>query len=462
VRRVRSWCIAAAALVIAAAGARAEEDEAGRLRRELDELRRTVESQHRRIEELERGQLERHGDLEEAVARYLDELPDDRRKDYGIALRTRRGAMLDLYGFVRIDVIRDDSEPQDPMLIGWVRSEDPDAPSPVGAEKDSADLTFDARLTRLGLDLHGGRSGALGADVTGKIEVDFLSGSSNSRGQVRMRHAYVKLTWDEWSVLAGQTFDVAAPLYAAVNNALAMWGAGNLGDRRPQVRVEYAPKYDDVTLFFQGMAGVTGADAQEDLDADGILDGESSGRPTLQGRVAVRKPMLGRRFELGLWGHLATEDPNSDVPDVFGEDDFKSRLVGFDLTLPLVDDWLWLKTEWWDGTNLDDVRGGIFQGVNPVSGEEIESRGGWIELCLHTTDWMTLHFGYAKDDPADSDLRGGGVIGGRAKNATWYIATRLTFDDVKIGLEYLDWTTKYVGYDKGRNQRVAAFVAYCF
>lgn len=75
--------------------------------------------------------------------------------------------------------------------------------------------------------------------------MDFYEGGSNSRSRLRMRKAYVNLAWGDFAILAGQTTEVIAPLYATVNSDLAMWGAGNLGDRRPQIRFTYAPTNDD-------------------------------------------------------------------------------------------------------------------------------------------------------------------------------------------------------------------------
>src|SRR2546428_344657 len=85
-------------------------------------------------------------------------------------------------------------------------------------------------------------TGSFGPDVAalanaktgGKLEVDFynngLAGQSESREALRMRHAYLTMKWDDFTLLAGQTADVISPIYPIVNNDLVMWGAGNLGD----------------------------------------------------------------------------------------------------------------------------------------------------------------------------------------------------------------------------------------
>ena len=76
-----------------------------------------------------------------------------------------------------------------------------------------------------------------------------------------------------------------------------MWGAGNLGDRRPQFRAEWTPKAGPGNFILQGEVGLTGADDGQDLDpaaAGGFRDGEASGKPALQARVAYALPPLGK------------------------------------------------------------------------------------------------------------------------------------------------------------------------
>jgi hypothetical protein len=100
-----------------------------------------------------------------------------------------------------------------------------------------------------------------------------------------MRHAYASLKWDDFSILAGQTSDLISQYFPSVNPDFVMWGAGNLSDRRPQVRAEWAPKLGLGSLLVQGEVGLTGADDNRDLDGNGIRDGEASGVPTVQGRL---------------------------------------------------------------------------------------------------------------------------------------------------------------------------------
>lgn len=376
------------------------------------------------------------------------------------------GNMFKLYGFLRLDAQYDDSRANNGQTIGWILSEDSAAPPGVGAGgKNRENLTLHPRLTRVGVDVNGGTVSSLGdAKVTGKIEVDFynsgLAGQTESRSALRMRHAYLKLAWSEWSLLVGQTVDVISPLMPAVNHDMLMWGAGNLGDRRPQIRTEWNHASGDSRWIVQTALGLTGAIDANDLDpagtfGTGVRDGESSGLPTIQARLAYGFMVSGQKAEVGVWGHQAWEDPDGTFG---GESDFESSAYGIDVSLPLYSDKLSLKTEAWVGENLDDVRGGVFQGINATTGEEIASKGGFIELGWKTCDRNSLHFGYANDNPENSDLN----ANGKAENSAWYVASRWNYKPVTFGLEYLNWTTKYVGLGDGDDNRVVAFVAYNF
>jgi len=377
----------------------------------------------------------------------------------------RAGSRFRLYGLLRLDAMRDDSRPNNSQTIGWILSEDPAAPPGVGAGGENREhFTMHPRLTRLGVDFDGGAVEAFDARLAGKVEIDFynngLAGQSESRSAIRMRHAWLQLAWERFSLLAGQAYDVISPLYPIVNADLVMWGAGNLGDRRPQLRGEYRFGSGDGVWTVQTEIGLTGADDNADVDpvgtfGSGYRDGEASGLPTLQARVAYRRPVAGQELELGVWGHRAWEDPDGTFA---GRSEFDSEAVGIDFHLPLWRDKVGLKLEAWTGENLDDVRGGIFQGINATTGEEIGARGGFAEIGWKVTPNYSLAAGYSTDDPDDGDLN----PGGRAENRIWYLANRWSFSSLHLGIEYLHWTTEYLGFDEGDDDRFVGFIQYSF
>jgi hypothetical protein len=109
--------------------------------------------------------------------------------------------------------------------------------------------------------------------VSGRLEIDFQNGGSNSRAIPRYRHAFLQMNWGVHSLLAGQTWDVISPLFPTVNADTLMWNVRNMGDRRPQLRYSYEPK---TGLNARGAIGLTGAIDNLDADNNGVPDGEGS------------------------------------------------------------------------------------------------------------------------------------------------------------------------------------------
>jgi hypothetical protein len=372
-----------------------------------------------------------------------------------------KGSMLQFYGFVRADVQYDDSRFNDPQIPGFVQSEDPTAPASVGAEEDDSEFAIHARLTRIGANFKAPPVEGFGnPDLSGNIEIDFYNiglNDNDSRSAIRMRRAFLNLDWGDWSLLAGQEWDIFSPLLPAVNHDLSMWGAGNLGDRRPQVRVQYDHAAGPGTFTFTGGLGLAGAVDSPTVEG-GLRAGENSGSPLFAARAGYAgKTGAGGAYQLGLSGHVETLDFDADGAGPLDEEDYDSSSVSIDFKAPLYRDRWSLMGEAFTGQNLADVRGGIFQAVS-MTGEEIDSEGGWLELVYQATPDCSLHAGYAMDDPEDSDLD----ANGRSENDIAYVAVRRRWGVFSCGLEYLNWTTEYVDLDDGDANRLQAFLAYNF
>ena len=369
---------------------------------------------------------------------------------------------LQLYGFLRADVQYNDSRMNDPQIPGFVQSEDPDAPASIGADENDSEFAIHPRLTRLGLNLKGpGIDGVGDPELTGNVEIDFYNiglNDNDSRTAIRMRRAFLNLDWGDWSMLAGQEWDIFSPLYPAVNHDLLMWGAGNLGDRRPMMRGQYDHALGGGN--FTATAGICLSGAVDSPTVEGGLRaGENSGEPMLAARVGwAGKLESGGAYQIGVGAHRSSEDFDPDGGGPLEEDDFDSHSLSADLKVPLYRDRVSVMGEWFTGENLDDVRGGIFQGVNST-GDEIESHGGWAELVFQASQVVSLHAGYALDDPEDDDLD---ATFPRAKNSIPYVAARMKWGVLHAGIEYLNWTTDYEGFDEGDANRFQFFLAYYF
>jgi hypothetical protein len=359
---------------------------------------------------------------------------------------------LQFYGFLRLDLITDDSRPDNSQIPFFILSEDP-----RGGVRNENDFALHPRLTRLGIRYKGPEIGNLGgAGLSGTFEVDFQNGGRESRQIIRIRHAYLKLSKGDFSLLGGQTWDIISPIFPTVNNDTLMWNTGNMGDRRPQIRVGYEPKLAGGQFSFVGGIGLTGAIDAKDLDNDGLRDGEAVG-PNLQGRIGYTHTLgsKDRKLDVGVSGHYAWEET---IKPVAGRDEFRSQSLGLDYAIPFHER-LTVRGEAWFGRNLSDFRGGVGQGINTVLGTEIRSRGGWAELGLKVNKVYLIYPGYTIDDPKDRDV----PAQGRVKNRAWYIVNRFKLSGpFLVGIDYLRWTTDYKGLERGVANRFNLYLQYDF
>ncbi|HJQ67739.1 MAG TPA: DcaP family trimeric outer membrane transporter [Blastocatellia bacterium] len=362
------------------------------------------------------------------------------------------GNKIKFYGFLRLDLDFDSQRPNNTQTPLFITS-----PDPLAGGNDNGDFSMHPRLTRFGIDYSGPRIGGLGdAKLVGKLETDFENGGTESRQIIRIRHAYLRLDWEDFSLLAGQTWDTVSPLFPTVNNDTLQWNAGNVGDRRPQLRAAYEPKAGRGKFSFVVGLGLTGAIDAVDLDNNGFRDGEESALPDFQARVGYSHPLDKDRsvsFGVsGFYGFLKTSRP------VAGRTEFRSQLVNIDFTLPLLSR-LALRGEGWWGRNMSDTRGGAGQGINLANGREIRGRGGWSEANIRVSRYVSINPGFSTDDPVDEDLPGGG----RTRNRAFYVANRITpGGNFLIGADYLRWRTDFRGFRRGIDNRMNIFFQYGF
>ena len=128
--------------------------------------------------------------------------------------------------------------------------------------------------------------------------------------------------------------------------------------------------------------------------------------------------------------------------------------------LPASSDLFTFSGEAWLGKNLNDLRGGIDQGVNTTRAVEISARGGWVELMAQVADWDVVAGGAALDDPRNSSLS---AATARSRNLAPYVYNRVDFGGgFTVGIEAIFWETFYLGVDDGRANRYSLFVTYSF
>jgi len=351
------------------------------------------------------------------------------------------------YGYVKLDASYDDSRTNYGNFVLYVPGE--------SGDKNDEEFNMTARQTRLGVNIAAPQSDDWTAQ--GRIEVDFYGDGSTrheNKAEPVLRHAFFRLSRRDFGLIVGQTSDVISPLNPYTLNYTVGWAAGNIGYRRPQLGMTYARTLSGgdrvlTRLAIARTSGLTG----EDLDLDGRNDGEASGFPSVQARLAfVTRRFTEKESVFGLSGHFGREDLRWDA----NEKELESWSINWDVDIPLTGQ-VSFKGEAFVGCNLDDYFGGVFQGVNTSTHDGIEARGGWAQVRYQPDQEWQFHAGVGLDDPSDEDLDSGM----RAKNGFVFLNALYTIiPAVTVGLEYSYWETEYKEMSIGTDNRIQASFIY--
>ena len=297
-------------------------------------------------------------------------------------------------------------------------------------------LGMAARQTRLGLTVSDVR--ALGAVVTGQVQVDFFGGQQPSSGGrtfplLRLRVASVRADWAHIGLLVGQDALVVAPVspvsFASFSTPLFA-SSGNLWFRTPQVRVTAETSWS----AHLGIQAAALAPLQP-LAQGALLtqpdSAERSGRPSFEGRLYLAWGGGETSSEIGVGGHvgwLATT----------GDSALQSRLVAADARLA-IGPHLVIAGEAFTGQALGSLGGAV--GQNLGQGHlPVRSRGGWLQVDVRPGAGWQFGGGYGVDDPNTADL----PITGRGRNVT-YAGHLIWRPDggVMFGMEFRRIATTY-------------------
>lgn len=353
---------------------------------------------------------------------------------------------IDVYGLIKADASHDSARTTPGNYVLYV---DPQ----TQGHDDEFNMTVNH--TRLGMNVGGPASDTL--KTTGKVEIDFFGNyASENKAKIQMRHAYVNFFWpqSQISLLAGQTSDVFSPLNPYTLNYTVLWGAGNIAYRRSQVRLtEEMPVAEKVTVKLEeAVARTIGR-----TDPTGAESGEDAGFPTVQGRASVKLPFFGPApTVVGISGHYAQEEYDLDTTGSRAR--FHSWSANLDVSQPVCK-WLLIQGELFAGQDLDAYFGGISQGVNTTTREEIASRGGWIAATLGPWSKFNFNVGAGLDDPDNADV----PTGGRTANSSVFGNVIYSWNEhAQIGLELSRWETQYKGLPDGDDLRVQTSFMYAF
>jgi hypothetical protein len=358
-----------------------------------------------------------------------------------------------IYGYVKLDMARDNSRLNNGDFADWVLSETD--------KHNDPEFNATAKQTRLGIAF--GEMDCGPAKVTGKVEADFYGvGAADNKPGLLLRHAFVKADFEalDLSVIAGQTSDLISPLFMPTINYAVGWWQGNIGYRRPQLRVTKGFNMSlgpvqrlELAVAATRNIGVAAGDPPFASDDTG----EDSGLPGFQWRVAVKLDLLtDKPTVIGVFGSVHTEEYDTDA--VNDDEDIGSDMVGVDLTLPLTE-WLGLKAEFFQGRNLSTFLGGIGQGLNGT--DEVSTTGGWVAATvkLPALEQLTLNAGYGMDNPDDDDI----VADMRTKNTVGFINGMYNIGGgLSTGLELMYLETEYEDSQVACASRVQFTVIYKF
>jgi len=437
--------LAVCAILLGCTGAVAETEDMKALKRKNAELQKRVEKLEATIGKLLKDTPEKNS--EKAVNRAVDKaLAKLEARNAKAKPPVRSKYPIDLYGFVKLDASYDLSRTSVGNFARWVESE-------TGRGKDDH-FNMTARQSRVGLKMNG--PDVAGTKTNGLVEIDFYGGGMENKNIPFMRHAYVQVDWPEhdFSLLAGQTWDVIAPLNPSTLNYSVQWWAGNLGYRRPQIRLTKGFKMGDTRLVWQG-AVARAIGHQTGFDPGD--SGEDAGFPHFQTRVAYSFPLLTKKHTtIGVSGHWGQEEWDLDAFD--NARSYDSWSICMDATVPIMDK-VAVKGEFWHGENLDAYLGGIAQGVNVALRRRVESTGGWGAVSLGPFDKLTFNIGASVDDPNNYDIS----RGGRALNRALFsnVLYDLT-DAVKLGFELSYWDTPYKDIEDADSWRFQTSLIYKF
>ncbi len=299
-------------------------------------------------------------------------------------------------GFLKTDLIYDTTRLSPGNYVLWV---------PVFAGESNNEFFLTTRESRLAFDFWWKEEAwTTSAYMEFDWQNDNTAGAEN-KAVPMIRHAYLKFGKGNWSVLAGQYWDVISPLNPSTANYSVLWDQGNIGYRRAQLRFSACKQAGEKgkVAFDAGLTrNITGNRYDyynEDTDKSSTLveDGADAGMPALQGRLGFGTKMGDEgKFDLGFSGHYGRETYGT-------EDSISVDSWSFNADVAVVlNSKIGFKGEFFMGENLGQYLGGIGQTVNSEI-EPLPAMGGWAMLSLSPKPCATFNIGYGFDDPDEAE-----------------------------------------------------------
>jgi hypothetical protein len=355
---------------------------------------------------------------------------------------------IELYGYIKLDAAYDSARLNNGNYIKWVES------GTYNGNDDQFSMT--ANETRLGFNIKGPKSGD--TITSGKIEADFYgAGDAENKPQLMLRHAYLKIEWPEskFDIIAGQTSDVISPLTEPTLNYTVGWWTGNIGYRRPQIR--FTKQYDFVTGGYLKLESAVTRTIGTNSEITDVESGKDAGFPTIQGRASITVPTFGPDMAtIGLSGHWGEEEYETSI--IGQDEDFQTWSLNLDYTQPICSK-VAIKGEIYSGKNLDAYLGGIGQGVNTTTLDEIGDKGGWIAASLGPWSNRRFNIGISRDSVERGDIE----TGERSSNNSVFGNMICSINEqTEVGVELTQLRTEYKGPGDQDDTRLQLALTYKF
>ena len=366
--------------------------------------------------------------LEKQVNKLLNQSKDNKRVNIP-QVKAKKNSNINgkFYGFIRVDMAYDSSRTLNGNSYYYI------------LERDKERFILTPRSTRFGYKFYKQAYGNFPA-IDGKIEMDFFGGGNEDKAQLRLRHAYLKLNYKNYSWLIGQTWDLFSSLNPYVADFGTLYYAGNLGFRIAQLRYTRNYKLSERVSTDFGIAFARPYRDNTDLDIDGIDDGEHSGMPDIQLRFGYkRKYSKNRVATLAISGVMGKDKLSTPIN---GEDEFEVSGICIEQTFKFNERFSF-KGEYYEGKNIMSYAGAVGYGVNTRYGDRIYGFGGWGQLFYKLPSGNLWTVGYGMDANKLDQLKTY-QDRFRHKNMRWFTNYTIKLrKDVKMILDISRMFTEY-------------------
>jgi len=259
----------------------------------------------------------------------------------------------------------------------------------------------------------------------GRLEIDFLNPGGGMSPRPRIRHAYLDLGTDKWSLIAGQNWDLFSPLNTrSLSLGNNVWYQGNLGFRRPQLRFTYN------FIFTEKDSLKAAISVNNPGNFDTLINsGNTTGVPYGEGLLEYTREMKAGNLVIGASGVYGKDRSGNRWSNVWG--------IAGSLIVPF-HKFLQLNGEIHYGENL----GAFLTYAN--TNNRVHNLAGWGEISSRWCKYFETNIGFGIDDLQDSRVAAGTAVANIDRNQIIYGNFKIyPFKSFYIGLEYENIRTRY-------------------